>query len=401
MLTFFKILTQSITQAIHALFAHKLRSFLSVLGVTIGIFCLIIVFSLVDTLEKNIRSSFEELGSDVLFVHRWSFEDGPPALGRNYWKYRKRPEPTYEDFNALRKKVKGIDLIGITASIGQKNASYRNNNVEGGRVMGIVEDSAELMGLDCAEGRFFSTVEFKTGSQKIILGQVIAQELFGSIPPIGKKVKIDGRKLEVIGVLKKEGDNIVNFANFDETMMIPFKLAGRLANLGIGHKIPSTISMRCKEGVFIEDVKEEIRGALRKNRRLKPREVDNFSINEISLLDEVLNKVFFAMNAAGGVIGFFALLVGMFGIANIMFVSVKERTNLIGIKKALGAKSYVILLEFLMEAILLCLFGGVLGVGLVGLLKCTFRAYNCYLYRCFSRYYSCLSCCKNESYCCH
>lgn len=368
MLTFFKMLSQSISLAIHALFAHKLRSFLSVLGVTIGIFCLIIVFSLVDTLEKNIRSSFEELGSDVLFVHRWSFEDGPPAMGRNYWKYRKRPEPTYEDFSTLRKKVKGIDLIGITASIGQKNASYRNNNVEGGKVMGIVEDSAELMGLECAKGRYFSTVEFRTGSQKVILGHLIAQELFGTIPPIGKKVKIDGRKLEVIGVLKKEGDNIVNFANFDETMMIPFKMASRYTNLGIGHKMPSTISMRCKDGVFIEDVKEEIRGALRKNRRLRPREVDNFSINEISLLDEVLNKVFFAMNAAGGVIGFFALLVGMFGIANIMFVSVKERTNIIGVKKALGAKSYVILLEFLMEAVLLCLFGGALGVLLVGLL---------------------------------
>jgi len=127
-------------------------------------------------------------------VHRWSFEDGPPALGRNYWKYRKRPEPTYEDFSTLRKKVKGIDLIGITASIGRKNASYRNNNVEGGKVMGIVEDSGELMGLDCAEGRYFSSVEFRTGSQKVILGHVIAQELFGTIPPIGKKVKIDGRK---------------------------------------------------------------------------------------------------------------------------------------------------------------------------------------------------------------
>jgi len=234
--------------------------------------------------------------------------------------------------------------------------------------MGIVEDSAELMGLECAEGRYFSTVEFRTGSQKVILGHMIAEELFGSIPPIGKKVKIEGRKLEVIGVLKKEGDNIVNFANFDEAIMIPFKLANKYANLGIGHKMPSTISMRCKDGVFIEDVKEEIRGALRKSRRLKPREVDNFSINEISLLDEVLNKVFFAMNAAGGIIGFFALLVGMFGIANIMFVSVKERTNIIGIKKALGAKSYVILLEFLMEAVLLCLFGGALGVLLVGLL---------------------------------
>lgn len=234
--------------------------------------------------------------------------------------------------------------------------------------MGIVEDSAELMGLECAEGRYFSSVEFRTGSQKVILGHVISEELFGSIPPIGKKVKMDGRKLEVIGVLKKEGDNIVNFANFDETIMIPFKLASRYANLGMGHKYPTTISMRCKNGVFIEDVKEEIRGALRKNRRLKPREADDFSINEISLLDEVLNKVFFAMNAAGGVIGFFALLVGMFGIANIMFVSVKERTNIIGIKKALGAKSYVILLEFLMEAVLLCLFGGALGVLLVGLL---------------------------------
>ena len=367
MLTFFKILSQSISLAIHALFAHKLRSFLSVLGVTIGIFCLIIVFSLVDTLEKNIRSSFEELGSDVLFVHRWSFEDGPPALGRNYWKYRKRPEPTYEDFNALRKKVKGIDLIGITASIGQKNASYRNNNVEGGMVRGIVEDCAELMGLECEQGRYFSTAEFRTGSQKVILGHVIAEELFGSIPPLGKKVKIDGIKLEVIGILKKEGDNILNFANFDEGIMIPFKLASRYVNLRQGHKHPTAISLRGKENVFTSDLKEDIRGALRKNRRLKPREADNFSINEISLLDEVLNTVFFAMNAAGGVNGFFALLVGMFGIANIMFVSVKERTNLIGIKKALGAKSYVILLEFLMEAILLCLFGGILGGGLVGL----------------------------------
>lgn len=158
MLTFFKILTQSISQATHSLLSHKLRSFLSVLGVTIGIFCLIIVFSLVDNLEKNIRSSFEELGADVLFVHKWSFDDGPPALGRNYWKYRKRPEPTYQDFSALQRKVDGIALISITTGIGQKNASYRNNSVEGGSVREIVEDSAELMGLECEAGRFFSSL---------------------------------------------------------------------------------------------------------------------------------------------------------------------------------------------------------------------------------------------------
>jgi len=231
-----------------------------------------------------------------------------------------------------------------------------------------VEDSAELMGLDCESGRFFSLVEFRRGSQKVILGHTIAAELFGSIPAVGKKVKIGGKKLEVIGVLKKEGDNIVNFANFDEAIMIPYKLATRYANLGLGHKYPTAISLTGKAGVFSSDLREDIRGALRKNRRLQPKQADNFSINDISLLDDVLNKVFLAMNAAGGMIGLFALLVGMFGIANIMFVSVKERTNIIGIKKALGAKRYVILLEFLMEAVLLCLFGGVLGLFLVGLL---------------------------------
>lgn len=368
MLTFFKILSQSISQAIHALFAHKLRSFLSVLGVTIGIFCLIIVFSLVDTLETNIRSSFEELGAEVLFVHKWSFDDGPPALGRNYWKYRKRPEPTYQDFTALRKKVAGIDLISITTGIGQKNASYRNNSVEGGTVRGIVEDSPALMGLECAVSRFFSSVEYRTGSQKVIIGHTIAEELFGAIPPLGEKVKIGGRKLEVIGVLKKEGESIVNFADFDEAILIPYKLVTRYANLGLGHEYPTAISLKGKADIFISDLKEDIRGTLRKNRKLQPRQADNFSINDISLLDEVLDKVFLAMNAAGGMIGLFALLVGMFGIANIMFVSVKERTNIIGIKKALGAKSYAILLEFLMEAVLLCLFGGMLGLLLVGLL---------------------------------
>ena len=368
MSTLFKILSESILQAVHSLMANKLRSLLSILGVAIGIFCLIIVFSIVDTLERNIRSSFEELGTDVLFIHKWSFEDGPPGIGGNYWKYRKRPEPTYKDFEAIKEKVMDLELIGISASIGKKRVSFRNNNVEGGNVMGITEDSAELMGLTFAKGRYFSNVELRTGSRKVILGNVLSEELFGSISAIGKKVKIEGRKLEVIGILEKEGENLVNFTNFDEAIMIPFQFTKQFANLRAGHQFPSTISMKGKIGVSILDLKEEIRGVLRANRQLKPKVSDNFSINEISLLDSVLDNLFFALNSAGGLIGFFALVVGMFSVANIMFVSVKERTNIIGIKKAIGAKFYIILLEFLMESMLLCLLGGLFGLMLIGLL---------------------------------
>lgn len=360
-----KILFEAARQAIQSLVAHKLRSFLSLLGIAIGIFCIVGVLSVVDSLEDNISASFDKLGQDVIYVNRFSWTEDP---GQNYWKWMKNPQPSYKDFQAIKTKVRAARLVSLYTNIGKKVAKFRSTSVEGGALAGLTADSGELMGFEYEDGRYFSNRELDKGAQKIILGYTIAQELFGTIDPIGRKILIGGKKLEVIGVLQKSGDSLVNFFNWDESMMIPFNLAKRYANLKEGHKHGATITVRAQKGIALSDLKEEMRAIIRARHRLKPKEKDDFALNEVSILKEGLSKVFTALNIAGIVIGGFALLVGMFSVANIMFVSVKERTNIIGIKKALGAKAFIVLLEFLMESIFLCLFGGLLGLGLIALL---------------------------------
>ncbi|MEM1123231.1 MAG: ABC transporter permease, partial [Bacteroidota bacterium] len=242
------------------------------------------------------------------------------------------------------------------------------NSVEGGFLVGITEDSGELLGLEFEKGRYFSKNEIIKGLPKLIMGGVIAEELFGPIEPIGKKVKIGGRNLEVIGVLKKSGESLIDPMNFDEGLMINYRMAKKYANLKEGNKMHAQISVRAKSGVGTADLKDEITGVIRARRKLKPKEENDFALNELSLLSNLLDGVFGVLNTAGWIIGGFALIVGMFSVANIMFVSVKERTNLIGVKKALGAKSYVILLEFLIESVILCIIGGLVGLGLIWLL---------------------------------
>lgn len=374
-----KIVFEAFNQATQSLIAHKLRSFLSLLGISIGIFCIIGVLSAVDSLEDTIRASFDKLGQDVVYVNRFSWAEDP---GQNYWKWMKNPQPSFKDFQAIKTKVKSAKLVSLYTNVGRRVAKYRSTSVEGGGLAGVTADSGELMAFEYENGRYFSTRELAMGAQKVILGNTIALELFGSVSPTGKKINIGGKKLEVIGVLEKSGDSMINFFNWDEAMMIPFNLAKRYANLKEGHNHGATITVRAKDGVLLDDLQSEMKAALRTRRRLKPREKDNFALNEVSILKEGLSKVFGVLNIAGAIIGGFALIVGMFSVANIMFVSVKERTGIIGVKKALGAKRYVILLEFLLESILLCLIGGLLGLGLIALLlftASTFLPFDLYL----------------------
>lgn len=359
-----KIIAESFRQAWQSLVANKLRSFLSLLGISIGIFCIIGVLSAVDSLEANLRTSFDQLGQDVIYVNRFSWTEDPK---QNYWKWMKRPQPSFKDFQAIKTKVETAELVGLFTSLGFKTAKYRSNSVEGGILSGITQDSGELMGFQLVMGRYFTTKELATGQQKVLLGYTIAEELFGTIPPIGKKIKVGGKKLEVIGVLKKAGESLVNFLNWDENILIPYEVAKKYANLRDGHNYGSTITVRGREGISMEDIKEEMQSVLRTRHRLRPREDNDFALNEISILKAGLDQVFTAVNIGGSFIGIFALIVGMFSVANIMFVSVKERTSIIGLKKAIGAKRYVILLEFLIESIILCLFGGLLGMMLIGI----------------------------------
>ena len=219
--------------------------------------------------------------------------------------------------------------------------------------------------IDFEKGRYFSPAEYHYGSNKMVIGAVVAEELFGEIDPIGRTIKMMGRKYEVIGVIEKSGDALLNPLDFDDCLLVSYNNARGLANLKARQIFDTSVNAKAAEGVSMQQMKDEIRGILRAHHRLPPRADDDFALNELSMISSVFDSFFGILNLVGIVIGLFAMLVGIVSVANIMFVSVKERTNLIGVKKALGAKRIVILLEFLIESVVLCFIGGLAGLGLI------------------------------------
>ncbi|MCB9306145.1 MAG: ABC transporter permease [Lewinellaceae bacterium] len=358
-----RILFEGAAQAWQQLMANKLRSFLSLLGITIGIFCIIGVKSAVNSLEDNIRGSLAKLGNDVIYLDKFSWGEDP---GANFWKWMRRPNFTYPEYESLKERLHTASEVGFWQFLGAKTLKWRSSSVENAVFISVTEDCSEIFRLEFEDdGRYFSPTEYTNGSDVCILGYNIAESLFGeNIDPLDKQVTIGGRKLKVISVIKKSGNDLLKVMNFDNAVLISHTLARRGFN--IRSKNPwvgnTSLGVRAKEGVDLESVKDEITGVLRGERRLKPREENNFALNTLTILSGLFDSLFGVINMAGFIIGIFALVVGMFSVANIMFVSVKERTNLIGIKMALGAKRWFILLEILFEAIVLCVVGGALGL---------------------------------------
>lgn len=364
MKTILKVFSESVAQAFGQLRGNKLRSFLSLLGISIGIFCIIGVLSAVDSLEDNVRGSLEKLGSDIVYVKKWPWAD----ISDSWWDYIKRPNPGHDDFKIIEKKVKSADLTSFHAVVGFKTVKYKSSSVDRTVLIASSLNFAEMFKLEFEKGRYFSPSEYHYGSNKIILGAVVAEELFENIEPIGKQIKLAGKRYEVIGVIEKAGNDLLNPLDFDDAILVSYPNGRGLANLKAKHIFDTSITVKAAEGVELNQLKGEITGILRAHRRLKPRQEDNFSLNELSMISKVFDSFFGVLNLLGIFIGAFAMLVGGVSVANIMFVSVKERTNIIGIKKALGAKRYIILMEFLIEAIILCLLGGAVGLGLVHLI---------------------------------
>lgn len=362
---FFRVLSEGAAQAWQQLVANKLRSFLSLLGVTIGIFCIIGVKSAVDSLEDNIRSSMATLGNDVIYVEKFSWEEDP---GDNYWKWMRRPNFTFAEYEVLEEKLKNADMVGYWQFLGAKTAKWHSSSVERTFLLGLTEHCGELFHLEFdGDGRYFSPSEYQVGADVCILGHRVAEGLFGAnIDPLDKEITVGGRKLRIVGVQKEAGKDLMKPFNFDNCILVSYNLARR--GFGVrtkGDFDRTSLLVKAKPGVDIENMKDEITGALRGQRRLKPREENNFALNTLSILSGLFDKIFGTLNVAGFIIGVFALFVGMFSVANIMFVSVKERTNIIGVKMALGAKRWFILLEILIEAIVLCVVGGALGLLLI------------------------------------
>ncbi len=354
---FVRLFKESVAFAFQALVVNKLRTFLSLLGVTIGIFSIISVFTLVDSLKSGIEDSFDILNEDVLFVQQmpWGPEEGETEF--KWWEFMRRRQPSLRDAESLKKRLNKADAVAFVAGT-KGTVEYKNNSYSGADVAGVSYDYKEVIKLNIDEGRYFTEAEVEGGRNITIIGNEVAESLFGNLNPVGKSIKVNGQKMSVAGVFGKEGTSIFG-SPFDKLVMIPVKFSTRLVDL---RNVDCQILVKSKKGISNTELKDEIIGQFRAIRKLSIKKKNDFSVNEASMLTAIVDGVFLMINAVGFIIGFFAILVGGFSIANIMFVSVKERTNIIGIQKALGAKNSFILLQFLAESVTLCAIGGVIGL---------------------------------------
>ena len=363
-----RLTLESFRFAWDALKSNLLRTILSLLGVTVGIFAIIAVFTVVDSLEANIRSSLDFVGDKIISVQKWPLEFGPDYP---WWKYFNRPVPSPREFQQLRKQLgpnnKGI---AIFAAKGSNTLKAGSNSVADCVLQGVSYDFRVVSNVPIREGRYFTPQEMDLARPVAIVGATIAENLFPHGNALGQQFKAQGRTFTIIGVMEKEGKKLISIASNDANCIIPFGMFTKLFALSVnGMGGPSaTLAVKGRDNdPGLLDLEYEMRGVMRNIRGLKPREDDNFALNRPEMLVSALDKLFSVIDVVGGVIGSFAILVGGFGIANIMFVSVRERTNIIGIQKSLGAKNFFILFQFLFEAIFLCLIGGAAGLLLVWL----------------------------------
>lgn len=347
---------------------NVLRTVLSLLGVTIGIFAIISVFTLVDSLEKNVKESFDFLGSGVIYVNKWPFTADDNGEYR-WWDFWQRPQPSYEEFEVLKENLKHDSGIAIMASASNVIVKYKSNSFYETELVGGSYGLQDINEYNIADGRYFSQQEIESGRTVALIGHDLAQALFsGGQNPIGKEIKVKNKKFYIIGTLEKEGESFLGFESKDTNCIIPYDAFRTLYNTGSGahDELGSTIAVKGMDAdIGLVELEGEITGILRSRRGLKPREENNFALNRPEAIANLIGSVFDIFGIAGWVIGGFSILVGGFGIANIMFVSVKERTNIIGIQKSLGAKNYFILFQFLFESVFLSVIGGLGGLVLV------------------------------------
>jgi putative ABC transport system permease protein len=357
---FLRLFKEGFLFAINSLTVNKLRTFLSLFGITIGIFCIISVFTVLDWLEKSIRDSIDSMGSNVIYVQKypWSFDSNI-----EYWDIIKWPSVSVKDYQVL--KEKSVKAAAISFIIGEsKTIKYRNNIANDALVAAVTDDLEKVLAFEIDKGRYFSASEFPNASNVAVLGAEIAERLFENANPVDKEITIAGRKARIIGVLKKEGQGVVSLSNIDQITIVPMKFGAGFINFR-NRFSDNQMIIRAKNNVPIQELSDEVIMILRASRRLKPTEDNNFSVNNATMLSQGFDSVFAGINLGGWLIGGFAMLVGGFGIANIMFVSVRERTNMIGIQKALGAKRFFILQQFLVESVILSILGGIFGLFLI------------------------------------
>ena len=356
------ILWNSFKMAIGELKANKLRTFLSLFGITIGIFCIIGVLATIDSLQSKIKSDLSSFGNNSVYIDKWDYSGGPEYP---WWKFVKRPSMKMEEMDFVKKKSTLASNMAFVMQT-QESFSYEDNILKGVNIYGITPEYKNIQSFNIGYGRFLSESDFTRGVPYVVIGYKVAEELYGKADKgVGKTITYKGRKLLVIGVIEKQGSAIINGYDYDKSTIVTHNYMASVYN---PDNLGPVIMVQPKPGITSKALQEELTGIMRQIRKLSPTQDDNFTCNDVAQFKEQVESVFGAVNQGGWAIAGLSLIVGAFGVANIMFVTVRERTSQIGLKKAIGAKSSSILYEFLLESAFLCIIGGLVGLFLVWIL---------------------------------
>ncbi len=356
----FEILYTTLKLALQELGKNKLRTFLSLFGVTIGIFCIIGVLSTVSSLERNIQDGVKSLGTNTIYIDKWDYQGGAEYP---WWKYVNRPSPKLIETKLIKEKIGGnINIVfNFTA---QSFIENENTRLDGINYHGITEEFDKIQPIEIQYGRYLNQLEFAYGTPSVVIGYENAEKLFGNPErAVGKEVDLRNKKAIIVGVMKKQGKSFIESWQFDQSVILSYKFMKQML-FNERFNNPKII-VKGSENMSTDALKDELKGAMRSIHRLGPTQEDDFALNAISDFSKAVSSLFASVNLGGWMIGMLSLIVGAFGIANIMFVTVRERTPIIGLKKAIGAKKRTILMEFLLESALICIIGGIIGIVLV------------------------------------
>lgn len=354
-----EVISSSFKMALQELWKNKLRTFLSLFGVTIGIFCIIGVLATVNSLEYNIHNEIKSLGTNTIYLDKWEYSGGPDYP---WWKYVNRPVPKYREAEMIKERTPTAENAAFIINRSD-NVEVENSQLSSVILYGISVDFPKVQPVDIAYGRFMTDAEFDQGSNVVVVGNEIAEKLFGNPErALNKQITARGKQNHIIGVIKKQGSQMLGGWRFDQSVLFTYKYARTIMD---ELRSDPLIVIKGKENINSKILKDELTGSMRAIRKLSPTQEDNFSLNDINDFSDAMSQAFVSINIGGWAIAALSLIVGMFGVANIMFVTVKERTSQIGLKKAIGAKKSIILTEFLLESAFLCLIGGMVGLLLV------------------------------------
>jgi putative ABC transport system permease protein len=363
MFKFVGIIWASFKMALQELRSNKLRTFLSLLGITFGIFCIISVLSTISSMQLAVNNDIKAMGNKTIYISKFTWGGGPD---HPWWKDLKRPQPKYEEMRELKEKLSFITNIAYSTSTNSA-IEYEDNILKNLNYYGVTDGFLNIQPLTIDVGRYFQQADFDRGPNYIVIGNTIAENLF--VKPgnaVGKVVKLkNGKEAVVIGVIKKKGKSMIDAWDYDNSILLPYTYLKQIVR---DEEANPNIMVQANPNMSMTALKDELTGAMRSIRKLTPTEEDNYGLNDVDEFSKFLEPIFGGMNIGGWAIAALSLLVGMFGVANIMFVTVRERTSQIGLKKAIGAKRSTIMAEFLLESAFLCIIGGVIGLAAVFLL---------------------------------